>query len=232
MVVFAHNIGDLAVAAISAQPLRGRVHIASHVNAHSISLTLAVNRTSGVVLLEIPDHIPEHSAGCIGVTGVGHFVSDRPGHDGGVVLQPLIGGLSSVHGQLVKSGLVVVVVHQSVRLHIGLAHDVHSVLIAQPVQVGIIAVVGGTDRIDVVLLHKEDVLTHGLLGNSLSVEGVGVVAVDALQQQPLAVDSHGLPAGSCHLVAAVHLSGSKPDLTEAQLRGKDLLLVPEAVPES
>ena len=79
-------------------------------------------------------------------------------------------------------------------LQIGLAHDIHTVLVTQPVQVGIVAVMRSSDSVYVVELHLPDVLAHSLLRNSLAVEGVGVMAVDALEEEALAVDGNRLPA--------------------------------------
>ena len=79
-------------------------------------------------------------------------------------------------------------------LHICLAHNVHTVLIAEPVKIGVIAVMRGTDGIDIVLLHLPDIFFHCALRNSLAVEWVGIVAVNTFEKETFAVDSNRLPA--------------------------------------
>ena len=49
-------------------------------------------------------------------------------------------------------------------------------------------VVAGADRVDVVRLHQQHVAPHDLLGDRAAVVGVELVAVDAAEQDPPAVD--------------------------------------------
>ena len=70
------------------------------------------------------------------------------------------------------------------------------------------------------LLHLPDVFLHDCLRNSLAVKRIGVMAVDALEQEPLSVDRDRLPVLCGDAVAAVNLCGSEADLTETEL-GRD-----------
>ena len=143
VIVFTHDIRDLSVAAVNTRESAGaRVHVAVHVNAHGVALSFAVDRAGAVMPLKIPDHIPEQTVCEIRIAGIFHFVADRPCNDRGVVLQPLKCSLSPVQTELIEHPhlLLVVAVHQTVAFHVRFCHHVHPVLVAEPVEIGVIAV--------------------------------------------------------------------------------------------
>ncbi len=233
MVIFAHDIGHLAVAGLAADAVGAGVHLAVHVSAHCAALSLAVNRTRRIMLLEIPDHIAEQAVCIARIAGVFHFVSDRPCNDRRIVFQSLECGLRAVEAELIEQSHlpVVVAVHQRVAFHICFRHHIQAVIVAEPVEIAVIAVMRGADRVDVVLLHDADVFLDRCLRNGLAVEGIGIVTVDALEQQALAVDRDRLPALCGDAVGAVHLGAGEADLTEAELCGERIDRIAAAVPE-
>ena len=83
-----------------------------------------------------------------------------------------------------------------------------------------------------ILLHEADVLFDSFLRNSLAVERIGVVAVNALEEQTLAVNGDRLPASCGNLICAVDLSACEAYLAEAQLCGNYLLHLALVVFES
>ena len=101
--------------------------------------------------------------------------------------------------------------------HICFAHDIHTVLIAEPVEVGIIAVMGSSDSVDIIFLHEADILKHSFLRNSLAVERIGIMAVHAFEKEAFAVDSDRLPVFGSYIVCPVNSSRSEAYLTESKL---------------
>ena len=65
-------------------------------------------------------------------------------------------------------------------LQVGLAHHVQAVLIAQPVEVVVVAVMGCSDCVEVVLLHQHDILKHRGLRHRAPIIRIGIVAVRSL----------------------------------------------------
>ena len=64
---------------------------------------------------------------------------------------------------------------------IGLIHDVQAVPVVQGVHLGVVGIVAGSHRIEVVALHQEDVLYHTLHRHGLAHNGVDIVTVGTLQ---------------------------------------------------
>ena len=220
VVVLAHHVGHV-VAGLTLDGGHGGIHVGAHVGAVGLVGALGVHRTGGIVVLEVPDQIIEHVVGIVGVALVVVLVAGGPGHDGADVLQTMEGGDRAVHSQLLEEHLLALVVHQLVRLQVGLGHHVQTVLVAQIVQIVVVGVVRGTDGVEVVLLHQLNVLLHDLLAHGLAVHGVGVVAVGAAEHQRLTVDGDGLVLAVLRgaVAAPIHLSAGELDLTEAQLLG-------------
>ena len=73
------------------------------------------------------------------------------------------------------------------RLNIRLGTDIETVDVTELVEVGIVGVVAGADGIHVELLRQLHVLQHPLARNDASGIRVGVVAIDALDEDRLAI---------------------------------------------
>ena len=135
----------------------------------------------------------------------------------------LVRSLRAVHAHLIEQSLETVIVLpviykiDGVGFHIRLTHHIESILIAEPVQIIVIAVVGCTDRIDVILFHHHYVFQIHILRNHPSVERICVMTVCSLQKQRLPVDLHGIPCLCRHIVILVYLRGCKGNLTESEL---------------
>ena len=80
-----------------------------------------------------------------------------------------------------------VCVNQSVRFKVGFAHHIKAVAVAEFVPVRVVGIVAGAHRIHVHLLHNQHVLLHPPARNTVTVVGVKFVAVDALDENGLAV---------------------------------------------
>ena len=76
----------------------------------------------------------------------------------------------------------------AVALLVGLVHDIQAEVVVQGVHLGVVGIVAGAHRVDVVAFHEDDVLDHALHGNGLAEYGMGIVAVGALQVSKYAVD--------------------------------------------
>ena len=71
---------------------------------------------------------------------------------------------------------------------VGLIHRIKSEVIEHGVHLGRVRIMGGTDGIDVVLLHQQHVTQHRLYRHGTAVEGVRIVSVRTLEEHALAVD--------------------------------------------
>ena len=74
------------------------------------------------------------------------------------------------------------------RLEVALVDHVEAQLVAQLEEARVRRVVGRADRVEVVRLHQQHVAPHHLLRHRAAVVGVELVAVDAAEQDPPAVD--------------------------------------------
>ena len=63
-------------------------------------------------------------------------------------------------------------------------------MVPHGVEVGGIGIVRGAHHIDVVLLHQREVAEHGGIFYRTSAQRVGVVAVDTLEEDALAIQRH------------------------------------------
>ena len=73
-------------------------------------------------------------------------------------------------------------------LHVGLRHHEQAVLVAQLVEARVVRVVGGTYRVEVVLLHQHDIAFNTIHADRAALEVVVVVAVHPVQLEVVAVD--------------------------------------------
>ncbi len=108
-------------------------------------------------------------------------------------------------GQAVARARLVVV-----RLDVHLVVDPQPVLVGQVVEVRVGRVVRGAHGVDVEPLHQRHVLFLALARHVPAVVRVGLGAVDALEQHPLAVDQQ-LPVGDGDLAEADPLLGDVAD---------------------
>lgn len=110
-------------------------------------------------------------------------------------------------GEVGLAGFGVILVPETVALLVGFGHDIESVSVAKVIPQRIIGIVAGAHRIDVEALHHLDVLYHPLFGEQIAAVGVGLVAVDTLDEHGLAVDKQ-LAALDFHAAEANVLAGS------------------------
>ena len=75
-------------------------------------------------------------------------------------------------------------------LEVGLVAAVESVVVKHGIHAGRIGIVTGADGVDVVALHEQHILEHRLGGYGTTIDGVRIVAVDALEEHLLAIDIH------------------------------------------
>ena len=185
MVIFAHDVGSSGAAAGLFHSADFGVHIGLHIHQRVVVPALIVNEAGGVGV-EVLQHTLDGSAGA-------GLVAGRPHDDAGIVLVPLHHADGAVLTSLHITGDIaryIVLAAAVVGLHVGLVHDVNTVLVAQLIEIGVAGVVGGTDGVDVVLLHELDFLLHDLLGDVPSGGGVHLAPVDALEVDGLTVEDH------------------------------------------
>ena len=78
-------------------------------------------------------------------------------------------------------------VNQTVRLKIRLAHHIKAVAVTEFVPVRVVGIVAGAHCVHVHLLHNQHVLLHTPARNAVTIVGVEFVAVDAFDENRLAV---------------------------------------------
>ena len=197
----------------------GGVHVAAHIHAVFPAGALGVDRAGGIVVLEVPDHLEEHAVGIPTIAGIVVFIAGGPADVGRHVLQTLKGGLGAAERHFLEGLLGVLIVHERVSLQVGLRHHVQAVLIAQPVEIIVVAVMRGADGIEVILLHELHVFFHDLMRDILAIHRVGIMAVGALEDQAVAVDGHLLEVRSGQLTVSIYFRSGELNLAEAQLLG-------------
>ncbi|MFM1944245.1 MAG: hypothetical protein RI897_3227 [Verrucomicrobiota bacterium] len=126
------------------------------------------------------------------VGAVAGFIAHGPDEDGGVVFIAFheVGDAVEVGGfpfRLIGESFARVIA-DAVAFDIGFIDEVESVGVAEVVPFRVVGVVTGADCVDVVALHEEDVLEHGGTGDRVAGVGVHFVAVDAADNDGLAVE--------------------------------------------
>ena len=98
-----------------------------------------------------------------------------------------------------------------------LAHHIQAILIAEVIEVFVVRIVRGTDRVEVPCLHHLDVFLIDFLRHIFASERIGIVAVRAAEQQRLAVDGDRLIFRCDPVVVFIYFRAGELDLTEAKL---------------
>ena len=101
--------------------------------------------------------------------------------------------LDAIHEHRLPAGVIgdtaeIADVGKAVGLHVGLRHHEQAVLVAQLVEARVVRVVGGTYRVEVVLLHQHDIAFNTIHADRAALEVVVVVAVHPVQLEVVAVD--------------------------------------------
>ncbi|OQC24439.1 MAG: hypothetical protein BWX70_02625 [Verrucomicrobia bacterium ADurb.Bin070] len=117
------------------------------------------------------------------------LVAERPEEDRGMVLVALNHAGLAVHRGFAETGVAdrVARVAEAMCLEVGLVHHVNPVLIAQVIPARVVGIVAGAYGVDVVALHQQDVFHHAAVRHGIAAVGVHLVAVDAADQDRLAV---------------------------------------------
>jgi len=111
-------------------------------------------------------------------------------------------------------------------LNVGLIHDVQAVSVAQLIPDAVIGIVAGAHSVEVVLLHQADVLHHGSDRQRLGHALIVLVAVHALDQDPLAVDQKP-PLGNLKAPEADSKSAMLITKRETHIIERGLLAAPQ-----
>ena len=75
----------------------------------------------------------------------------------------------------------------AVSLKVGFIDQINAVQIAHPIQEGPVRIMAGSNRIDVILLHCDDIFYDIIIGDTTSVIGREFMAVNAMENDTLAV---------------------------------------------
>ncbi len=212
-----------------------RVHPRVEVGVGGAVVALVVHGAAGVA----PVHPLGHGRQVAARPGL---VAEGPHDDARVVQVALDGALDAVEVGLGPRRVVArvarpVVEDEAVGLEVALEHDPEAELVGEVEQAGVRRVVAGADGVDVRALHGDEVLAGELLVEHPPTDRVGLVAVHAAEDQPVAVhqeavahdahvtepqpQAHRLP-GRAHggRVEAGRLGG--PRLDPADVEGAEL----------
>ena len=74
--------------------------------------------------------------------------------------------------------------------HVGFVNHIQAVLVAQFIEIILVRIVRGTNRIDVILLHGEDVPADFFFRDGTSTGCTKFMPVYAIEYNPLAVQFH------------------------------------------
>ena len=187
--------------------LRGRgIHLAFNVRdlpdpvgLRHMHIALVMHRASRIQPLHLPAHFQDHRAGQA-------FVSAAPDQHAGMVPVPGDHGADPVqqeglpvlpvpgkHFLLSDSSLPEHIPH-AVGFHIVLIDHIQPQLVAEPVQGGMVGIVAGSDRVDVVPLHQDQIPPDPFLRHRAAGLAAEVMAVDPPEHHADAVDpEHRVP---------------------------------------
>ena len=115
-------------------------------------------------------------------------------------------------------------VPHAVRLHVGLAHHIDAVAVAQIVHPPVVRIVRHAYAVDVVPAHEPHVLLHLFEGERVAVLGAHLVAVHALELHGAAVHED---ASAVHLAFA-HADANAPSVAEVEHVEIRILVGPQA----
>ena len=73
-------------------------------------------------------------------------------------------------------------------LEVGLITAVQTIVVEHCVHAGIVGIMACTDGVDVVALHQQNILEHIVCSNGATCNGVGIMTVNTLEYDTLAVD--------------------------------------------
>ena len=104
--------------------------------------------------------------------------------------------------RIVRNAAQVADVGEAVRLHIRFSHYKQAVQVAKLVKARVVRVVGGTYRVDIVLLHQDQVALHAIHPHRAAPQMIVVMTIDAVQLQITVVNVEQ---------AVFHLDIPKPD---------------------
>ena len=180
----------------------------------------AVERARGVELLH-------RLVALRGARAPSELVADRPHHDArAVAVEVHLPDVALHHRRVPFLALrhAVRAVPHAVRLHVGLAHHVDAVPVAQVVHPPVVRVVRHAHAVDVVPAHEPRVLLHLLERERIAVLGVHLVAVHALELDGAPVHED---ASAVHLAFA-HAHGHAPSVAEVERVEVGILVGPQA----
>ena len=116
------------------------------------------------------------------------FISQRPHDNAGMVLVPHDHALTPFKKSRRKIRIVAQVHEKSVGLDVGFVNHIEAVRIAQRIPQGIIGIMGRPNRIEIELLHQNNILHHILFCHGFSTGVTVVMPVDAFYKHRFAID--------------------------------------------
>ncbi len=182
--VFAEDERLLAVAlSIVLAGLVGQVHLAVNICAAFLNGTFVVHGARRVVSLH-------HVVSLLHVYAVTALVAETPTDYTGMVLQYVRVVDVAFEVSLLKLGNLrqrLLAITHAMRFEVCLSHYVEAIFVAEVVPTRIVRIVAGAHGIDVVLLHRANVLHHPFRTYHIASVRVHLVAVCALDKDGLSV---------------------------------------------
>ncbi|CUY74704.1 Uncharacterised protein [Serratia marcescens] len=174
-----------------------RIHRADNVGGGSVGAAAFILHWAGRILAFHP------AVQRVVVHAVAGLVAQRPDNDARVVAIALHHAGDALAHRRQPQRIVSQAVHRlhAVSLDIGFVHHVQPVAVAQPIPQRVVGIVRAAHRVEVVLLHQQDIVAHRRLVHHLAVARVMLVAVNAADQQRLPVELQQ-PAADFHLAKA------------------------------
>ena len=188
--IFAENDGPGGVHGCHLlHPLDGGIHVGHEIVAgKGFSVGPAAFEVNGPGGVNGKDGITH----CVEIAAPSTFIAKRPGHDAGVIFVPLCHRNSPVHMGSFPHGavscMVVVVGPEVMGFEVHLIPHIQAVFVAELIKAGVVGVMGGSDGVEIVLLHQLHIKAHRCLRDCPTRSGVCFVAVHPLNKDGFAVD--------------------------------------------
>ena len=127
------------------------------------------------------------------VAAIAGFVTQRPDDDRRMVFLRVHVAHDALNvdvfpGRVVGDGAEVADVGETVGLHVGFRHHEQSVDVAHFIETRVVRIVSGAYRVDVVLLHQQQIFFHAIHADRAAFQMVVIVAVHAVQHYVAVVD--------------------------------------------
>ena len=158
------------------------------------------------------------------VVPVPGFIAQGENRNARIVFVPLVHILGTVEMRTEPFGVVAqgatlfqIIIH-AVRFDIRLVIDIQAVFVAEGIELAVLRIMGEADSIDIIPLHRLEILAHQFFRNVMPRLGIMLVDIHALELNRLAIEKQHVVRAT---VGILLLSRCHLDATETDVEGND-----------